>query len=473
MSNKVQAAILVAALVVSGCIFQRPGESETPVVQYYTIYVSPSLQDHTMSVSADVMLQIPEAAEKIELCLNPEFSISSITDEQQNELTYEREYDVVTVALPPSSTIKTLTFQYEGQVYRRITEVTWDYIGEEGCWVRAEYNWYPVIPKAAEMGCHFWEYWYNNYWTGATLTEFWNYWHPSYWAGATISVDVPESWSVISTGTLTTETVHHSTQTKTCTWQEPQAVPGLTFVAGEYSIIRDTDITVYLIDSVHAQKCCDLTRKILDFYTEKFGEYPFEQLSIVELPRTDGYCQGKPSLIMLDSATLAQDEKTIAHAFGQAIACQWFGNTVSGYDTPSLISLEVCLSNYASLLFIQKEYGQEAFCSYLTSYRSEIEETFAEYGGASLTDESAFIRGRGRGQRNAVVLKTVLMFHALHEKVGDEHFFEALQNILADYRGKSITMVHLQEEFEQTTGESLDTFFQQYYYSIDIPDIAC
>ncbi|MBU7028683.1 MAG: hypothetical protein HXS48_17240 [Theionarchaea archaeon] len=476
--KKIQAVMLLSVFVLSGCLTQHKEEpKEKPVIQYYTIQVKPSLPEHTMAVKAEITVTIPANVEEMTFCLNPEFSISSVTDEHGNTLTFEKNYDVVIVDVPLLSepTQKKITFQYEGQVYRRVLNVTWDYIGEEGLWVRSEYNWYPVVPKTAEMGCHFWEYWYNNYWAGVSVSSFWNCWHHTYWAGVTLSVEVPESWTVISSGELISEDVHNPT--KTYTWQETQVIPSLNFVAGNYEVVKELwngkEITCYVYEHKEsAHKYIDLSKEILDFYSDKFGEYPFQQFSIVELPEHAEYSSGKPSFVMLGSSLFEKDEKEVAHALSEAIAYQWWGNAVLGYDTPSLLSLEVCLPSYVSLLFIKEQYGEDEFRNYLTGYRTEVEETFAEYGGASITDISAFIRGRGLKQRNAVILKTLLLFHALQEEVGEETFFEVLQTFLAEHREKSVTMETLKEEFEQSSGKDLDQFFEQYYYGSDIPDIG-
>lgn len=229
MHKKFQVAIFVLALVVSGCMNQeeeKPKEKteleKMPSVQYYTIHVIPSLSDHTMEVEAEIMLHISEPVNQVTFCLNPEFSVSHITDENGASLAFEREYDLVTVEIPDLKGVeqKRVTFVYDGMVYQRLAETTWDYVGEEGVWVRTQYNWYPVIPGAAETGCHFWLWW-----------------HQSYWAGATLSVEVPASWTVISSGTCVSEEV--GGDTKTCTWQESQLIPGLNFVAGEYQVMTD------------------------------------------------------------------------------------------------------------------------------------------------------------------------------------------------------------------------------------------
>ena len=476
MQKKCQAAVFVLVLVLSGCLTQNRESTETPVVQYYTMEVHPSLEDHALLVTAEVTVEVPGGVDTVTFCLNPDFSIFEITDGQGNTLSFEEEYDVVTVEITPSQekSKKTFIFQYEGMIYRRVLDVTWDYVGEDGCWVRSEYNWYPVIAEDAKMGCHFWEYWYNTYWSGVTLSSFWNCWHQSYWAGVTLSVEVPVSWTVISSGELISEESHGDT--KTYTWEEKQAIPSLNFIAGEYEVIRDsqngTETTCYVTEHKEAVKeYMALSTEILDFYSDKFGEYSFDTFSIVELPGEYGYASGKPSFVLVDSAFFEKGEKDVVQALGGAIAYQWWGNVVSGEDNASLISLEVCLSNYVSLLFLREKYGEDVFREYITRYQDEAEETFAEYGGHSVTDSSAFVKGRGF-QRNAVILKTILMFHALKEEVGEESFFDVLRTFATEHSGESVTMETLKEYFEELTGKDLDTFFEQYYYGTEIPDIT-
>ena len=252
MRRKFQ-TLLVLVLLASGCLTQQKEEKpaiDRPFIEYYTIIAKPSLPDHTMEVETEVLVNIPESTKRISFCLNPSFSLISITDEQGLVLTFERDYDVVTVDIPPlpESTQKKLTFTYEGMVYRRVLNVTWDYVSEEGCWVRAEYNWYPVIPETAEMGCHYFTYCMNNYWAGVELSNFWDYWHQSPWTGMKLSVEVPESWTVITSGTQISEEVKGNT--KVCTWEESQPIPGINFVAGDYDTAKDSwkgiEITSYL-----------------------------------------------------------------------------------------------------------------------------------------------------------------------------------------------------------------------------------
>jgi hypothetical protein len=462
MRKKCQAILVVAVFIVSGCMNQQGPEKseERPSPQYYTLCVTPSLQDHTMSVEAEITLHIPEHCSEVTFCLNPEFSVSQVVDEQGAPLPFEREYDLVKVDISSlSGSTQKVALQYDGMVYRRVAEHTWDYVGEEGCWVRSDYNWYPVIPGAAEAGCHFWLWWHQDYWTKAT-----------------VSVEIPESWMVISSGALISEELHGST--KVCTWQEDQPLLGLDFVAGEYDVTADSwngkEITCCLTEHKEkAQEYISLSKEILTFFSEKFGEYPFDTFSIVELPGEYGYAQGKPSFTLMDSALLDAGEKDIVQALSEAIAYQWWGNTVAGYDLPSIVVLEAGFPHYAWLLFLREKYGEDEFCQVLNDYQKQVEEAFAAYGALPVTDDFVFIRGRSEEVREAVVIKTYLMIHALKEEVGEEAFFEALRAFISAHRGESVTMEYFKEEFEQLSGKDLGTFFEQYYYGTDIPDVAC
>jgi aminopeptidase N len=126
-----------------------------------------------------------------------------------------------------------------------------------------------------------------------------------------------------------------------------------------------------------------------------------------------------------------------------------------------------------SLLYLREKYGQDEFCNYLTECRSEVVEAFAEYGGSSVTYEFAFILSRGQERRNAVVLKTLLMFEALKEEVGEELFLETLRRFIADHKEENVTMETFKQEFERLSGKDLDQFFEQYYYEINIPHVMC
>ncbi|KYK38185.1 MAG: hypothetical protein HXS46_09935 [Theionarchaea archaeon] len=462
--------IAVGVLLLAGCMNQEEGTVQQPgaeipeeepeqipegkaTISYYNINVTPSLKDRTLSVTAELIIDIPPGVSIITFSLDAGLYVSKITDETGSELTFYRESNLVKVEVP-SSAEKTLVFFYKGAVYRRVRGYTWNYVGEEGCWV-SRYNWYPLVATFTEEG-------YQIYYT----------WDTSTWAGVTIAVEVPESWTVISSGELISKEPH---ETSTI-WvhEEKRPLPFVSFAAGEFHVTttewEGKEIVWCLTEHRDdAQKYTDLTQEILAFYTEKFGEYPFSRLSFVELPESYGLTEAKPWFGMLNSTFLEGEDQEISHILGQIIATQWWPFTVWGNDAPSYYTFSVSLPQYASLLFIKETYGKDTFCDMLSDLRTEVEEAFAQHKSASMTD----VGNLNPDLNQAVTLKTLLMFHALKEEMGDDSFFAALKEVFAQHKHTGITIETLIEALQQKSEGNINLLFQKYYYGTEIPPIEC
>jgi aminopeptidase N len=67
--------------------------------------------------------------------------------------------------------------------------------------------------------------------------------------------------------------------------------------------------------------------------------------------------------------------------------------------------------------------------------------------------------------------KGSLVIHMLRETVGDEMFWKALNKYLSDNENKVVETSDLQRSFEDTTGEKLDWFFDQWVYKAGFPEL--
>jgi len=443
---------LLFLLLCTGCMNQEREEPETAdraTITHYALHVLPSLEDHTLSVKADVTVEIPEGHTLVTFFFDPGLYISQITDEVGNTLKFYRESNLVNVEIQSLAPQKILTFNYKGVVYRRFGGQTVAYVGQEGCWV-TQYYWYPTIAVFTEEG-----------------QQIYYPWDSRNWAGATFSIEVPESWTVITSGELISQKFHEAKTTWTFETKDP--LPSVDFAAGEYYVTTQwqNGKEIMCCLSQHkdnAQEYMDLIMQIFTFYSEKFGDYPFESFSVVELPETYGLDESKPWFITA-SSVFDKSEKECAGIVSEMIALQWWGFSVTGSDAPSFYTLRGCFPHYASLLFMREFYGEDISCQMLTALRSEVEKTFTQRGPESMVS----IWNLSRAGRNAVVAKTVLMMQALKEEVGEDTFFEALKEIGQEYRCESITMDSIQETFETVSETDLSPFFDSYYYGTDIP----
>ncbi|HEY0406007.1 MAG TPA: DUF3458 domain-containing protein, partial [Pyrinomonadaceae bacterium] len=67
--------------------------------------------------------------------------------------------------------------------------------------------------------------------------------------------------------------------------------------------------------------------------------------------------------------------------------------------------------------------------------------------------------------------KGALVLHMLRETVGDELFWKSLHRYLLDNQYRNVVTADLQRAFEQTTGQKLDWFFNQWVYRAGFPEL--
>jgi aminopeptidase N len=67
--------------------------------------------------------------------------------------------------------------------------------------------------------------------------------------------------------------------------------------------------------------------------------------------------------------------------------------------------------------------------------------------------------------------KGALVIHMLRETVGDELFWKALNKYLTVHENEVVETGDLQQAFEDTTGQKLDWFFDQWVYKAGFPEL--
>ena len=69
-----------------------------------------------------------------------------------------------------------------------------------------------------------------------------------------------------------------------------------------------------------------------------------------------------------------------------------------------------------------------------------------------------------RDDRNLVYFKGAYVLHLLKVKLGDELFWKGIKDYTQTYIGQSVATQDFQLSLEKTTGQSLDTFFEEWVY---------
>lgn len=151
------------------------------------------------------------------------------------------------------------------------------------------------------------------------------------------------------------------------------------------------------------------------------------------------------------------------------LAHSWFGNLVTCRNWAELW-LNEGFATYMEAVYRGKMYGQNAY----TAKIKEDANTYL-YGDAAnnnkhgLYNQTANDLDKLFKYPNITYNKGSLVIHLLHETVGDELFWKAVNIYLNRHKFSNVETADIKKVFEEVSGKNLDLFFKQWVYSIGHP----
>lgn len=191
----------------------------------------------------------------------------------------------------------------------------------------------------------------------------------------------------------------------------------------------------------------------VDFFSQKIGDYPYNDLYIVPFDQQGG--MEYPGLIMLYKGNWAQADMLGALIIGHETAHQWFYGVV-GSDQLNSPWLDESLAEYLGFEFL-REYAGTAAADELAAER------YANYRGQytrthRLDDTLAALRGEAYFY--TVYAYGYDFYSALADKIGSGAFYEGLKSYFnANYMGIG-TKQKLIEAFSQAADIDLAGWFE-------------
>ncbi len=260
----------------------------------------------------------------------------------------------------------------------------------------------------------------------------------------------------------------------------------LSFIVGEFRIIEELSSPLsfqyFRENEMHGFRWDIFAEaiKIHHFYERKFGTYPFEKLSVVQRYWPQGGGHSPASFIVLNErprfvgqrhfqptsspVNLARwKEYFIAHE----IAHQWWGQGLS-WGSYHDQWLSEGLAQFSSIIYLREKYGEETYSQIMKKF-SDWTEKKSDWGAITMGSRISYFDFEA--YQAIVYNKAALVLNMLKDIVGEDLFFQALQEFFNRYKFSAPHTQDFFKTFEDVTGEDLSVFTECWFNSYQLPDV--
>jgi hypothetical protein len=362
----------------------------------------------------------------------------TVKEDSDHNASVTREYKI---SLP--SEMRSFTLTYEGKVYQPLAKIEEDYSRS-----------FDVTSGLISSD-------------GIFLSEF-SCWYPNFhdfFLTFTLDIKMPKGWNVVSQGSrkikLSGATFEH------IQWESSKPQDEIYLVGGEYieySRLSDRIIAMVFLrtpDKPLANRYLTTTIQYIEMYSQLIGSYPYKKFALVENFWETGY--GMPSFTLLGPKVIRFP--FILHtSYPHEILHNWLGNSVFvDYKTGNWCE---GLTSYLADHLIKEQHGQGA------QYRRTALQRYTDYVKINKDFPLTEFRSRHSSVTQAIGYdKTLMFFHMLRRKLGDDVFRQGLQKFYEDYKFRYAKFEDWEKVFSEVSGKNLSIDFKQWITRPGAPEL--
>ena len=288
-----------------------------------------------------------------------------------------------------------------------------------------------------------------------------------------VAVTAPEGWRVVTSGV---------------DFGDPEATGDTAtqrYVTGpvrDFTIVADEDFELVTtkVDGIEinswfnpgeeaiGEAVADYGAQSLGLFNELLYPYPFRELDLMPVEMYGAAGCEFPQLIYIghDYYTEGEDldvpsalDFTVAHE----VVHQWFYGLVGNNQYANAFIDEGLTQYLSSEVYFGLAYNQAVADEVAASFLERPFERFVGAGDDQVVDQPTDDFGSGWAYGFAAYVKAPLGFAAIHDEIGDDAFFAALQDYVAEFMFGVATPDDLLAAFEVASDQDLDAIWRHWF----------
>ena len=211
-----------------------------------------------------------------------------------------------------------------------------------------------------------------------------------------------------------------------------------------------------------ANKYLETTAQYLEMYRQLVGPFPFTKFALVENFWETGY--GMPSFTLLGEKVI-RFPFILHSSYPHELLHNWWGNGV--YVDFSGGNWCEGLTAYMADHLIKEQRGQGY------EYRRSTLQSYTDYVNADNDFPLNQFTSRHNASSSAIGYgKSLMLWHMLRQKYGDEIFKRGFQKFYRNYKFKRASYNDIKKIFAEITEQDLDSYFAQWVDRTGAPELA-
>ncbi|HEX8060377.1 MAG TPA: M1 family metallopeptidase, partial [Cyclobacteriaceae bacterium] len=203
------------------------------------------------------------------------------------------------------------------------------------------------------------------------------------------------------------------------------------------------------------------TKDVLGFYSDRIGPFVYEKLANIQSNSVSGGMEAASAILYSEGSVVGDRNQRWRDVVIHEIAHQWFGNTITEYDWDD-VWLSEGFATYFTLLFIEHQYGKDAFMKGLADAKKRVNAFQEKNPDYRIVHDN--LSDMEKVTSSHTYQKGAWTLHMLHGIMGDDNFWKGIRSYYKKYMNSSATTADFRREMEEASGLDLETFFDQWLY---------
>jgi hypothetical protein len=298
--------------------------------------------------------------------------------------------------------------------------------------------------------------------------------HPSDKATSEFFVTAPARYQVVSNGLLEEETdlgdgrrlTHWKQSVPIAPWLNALAVAQ--FTSHHAGTVKGIPLETWVFHQDRAAAVPaheNPARRVLEFFSEHIGPYPYEKLAGVQAAGLSGGMELASAIFYGERNVLGRG---VDHLVAHEVAHQWFGDAVTERDWDD-VWLSEGFATYFALLFLEHDSGRDAFVTGLKRSREIVFATEKRNPRLAVIHDN--LADTRQVLNRLVYEKGAWVLHMLRYHLGTETFWAGIREYYRRHRDGNVSTDDLRRAMEEVSGQDLRWFFQQWLKRPGSPEI--